>query len=246
MTEDGSSSTSIAAPEVRSIQVDGDNATAEVAYRNPAEQVEQFEMERADGQWRVVLPDSFRLEVGFDAPVVAEIVIDDDCRVPVQDAAASILAWPGNYRITVVDPSGVLDRTEHFLYRVPDAAVTGLDIDPAAIPAVSELELVTVQAAAVGPLKEMMNDCLASGLVGPDCPSGLKGATAAEDARATGDFAVIDRVWSEDGERWLFETGTGSIDVTRGGSAETSEFRYTGVLGAEADGTLTFELGPTG
>ncbi len=233
---------SIAAPEIRSIAVDGDRASAEVAYRTPAEQVDDVDLERVGGQWRVVIPDSWRLDVGFDAPVVAELTIDDDCRVPVEDAHVQALAWPGNYRVAVSDPTGVLERPEQFLYAVPGGGVTGIDGDATALPAVPEIALSTLGARMAPLLEQAFAACVDAAFAGSTCPAGLTGAAPAPGAQPSTDYLFIERVWTDDARTWRFETRPGSVEVVRDGQTTSAEFRFTGTLGTDSAGALTLGL----
>jgi hypothetical protein len=108
---------------------------------------------------------------------------------------------------------------------------------------VSELSLVTVQAETVALFTEMTDDCIASEFTSIDCPAVLTGAVPVDGARQSGDFAVVERIWTDDEKTWLFETGIGSIEVSRDGVIAPVEFRYRGSLDTDSAGTLTVDVG---
>ncbi|MEV7694356.1 hypothetical protein AB0N73_13620 [Microbacterium sp. NPDC089189] len=240
LTADLELDSSIAAPEIDAITVDGDRADAEVTYRLPSEVTEQISLERVDDRWLVVPPEGWRIEVGFDGPTVADVMIEDDCALPVRDGRAESIAWPGNYTMTVVDPSGVTERWEELLYRVPDGQHIGTD-DPAALPAVPELAVNVLQSEIGSLLTAALDDCVASGLTGPTCPPELRGATPTGAAPGTG-YVFLDRVWTDDDETWRFATQPGTLDVVRDGQPVTASFVYQGTLGVDASGELTIAV----
>ncbi|MFG6401888.1 hypothetical protein [Microbacterium sp. P04] len=228
----------MAAPEVIGVEERGDRATAEVSYSSPDEQSETFDLVREEDDWRVELPESFEIAIGFDAPVVAELVVEEDCRIPVEDAKVTVPAWPGTYRIDIVDPTGVLDRWEQMIYSVPGGSAIGLDVDPASLPAVSEGALSVVQGEAASVLSEAMADCVAAGFTGARCPTQLAGATVAPGSEPGGQYSIIDRVWTDDGRQWQFETRSDSVE----GATAPIEFRYRGTLGRTSNGALSAQF----
>jgi hypothetical protein len=232
----------MAAPAVVSVEENGDTATAQVTYSAPSEQSEQFDLVREGEHWLVELPDSFELVIGFDAPVVADLVIDDDCTVPVEDSKTTLRAWPGTYRIDIVDPTGVLGRTEQMLYAVPGASITGVDGDPSSLPAVPEGDLSVLRAESSSLLSTALAECIAADFTAADCPAALVGATPIDGAVPTGEYNTIDRLWTDDGRQWRFETGIGTIETTAGGAAQQVAFSYAGTLGTARDGALTLQF----
>ncbi|NYD65692.1 Rv0361 family membrane protein [Agromyces atrinae] len=231
--------------KVADVTVSGDTATAEVSYYSGGEISESLELTRADGSWRVVLPESYRIALAFDAPVVAEADVNDGlCSVAVVDGAVDMVAWPGNYRIGITDPTGVLERFDEFLYAVPSGEVVGT-VDPLALEAVPEVSLNDVASRADPLLGAAMAACIDSAFTGPTCPAGVIGADAPTGDAAdlvTGQYSWIDRVWTDDGETWRFETRPGSISITTGGTPSVVEFTTTGTLSTDTNGDLVVDV----
>lgn len=231
---------SIAAPEVRSLEVDGDSASVAVDYRSPSPATLHLDMARVDGQWRVELPDDFRIEVAFDGPAVAEIVVDHECRVPVEDGRAELLAWPGLYVLDIEDPTGVVSWNST-LYSVPDQQT--IDGDPLTMPAVPSRALLDIADSARPLLEDAMASCRPFG--GParaDCPGVFSGVTLNEDSRLPALYLDIETVWTDDGAQWRFQTPVATLDVSRDGVPEQIEFRFKGTLDTDSRGELTLDL----
>lgn len=199
MAQDSDRARSIVAPSVDSVAVQGDTATADVSYRAPEPVSTTLNLEKRDGDWAVVLPDDWRLELAFDGPTIADVTVDDTCVLPAGDASTGV-AWPGRYRIAVTDPTGVLQRTESFLIEVPGSGVTGYDGAPSALAAVPDDALDALRAQAAPLLSAERERCLAAAT----CPAGLRGASA--DAPPSAASLTIERVWTDDGRSWRFET----------------------------------------
>lgn len=239
LADDSSTSKAIAAPEVTGLQVNGDSATAEVSYRAPAATTVTLALTRESDTWRITFPDEWRLAVGFDGPTVARVSIDDACDIPFTDGGVDGPAWPGRYQVTVSDPTGVLERSESFLYEVPDGSTTGLDVDPLSLPAVPEDELALVQSEATPLLRAAFEKCADAAFSGSSCPRSLEGVTAAGTSAPSDGYLAIDRLYTDDGESWRFDSGTGSLAVTKDGTPTTIEFHYSGTVSRGADGTLS-------
>lgn len=231
--------------KVGDVTVSGDTARADVSYYSGGEVSETLALTRVDGAWRVTLPDSYRITLAFDAPVVAEAEVNDGlCAVPITDGAADIVAWPGNYRVGITDPTGVLERFDEFLYAVPSGEVVGA-ADPLALEAVPEVSLNDVASRADPLLGEAMTACIESAFTGPTCPAGVIGADAPTGDTAglvTGQYSWIDRVWTDDSATWHFETRPGSISITTGGTPSVVEFTTTGTLSSDTNGDLVVDI----
>ncbi|MCW2164780.1 hypothetical protein B0I12_001915 [Microbacterium hydrothermale] len=239
LADDSSTSKAIAAPEVTGLRVNGDSATAEVSYRAPAATTVTLALTRESDTWRITFPDEWRLAVGFDGPTVARVSIDDACDIPSTDGGVDGPAWPGRYQVTVSDPTGVLERSESFLYEVPDGSTTGLDVDPLSLPAVPEDELALVQSEATPLLRAAFEKCADAAFSGSSCPRSLEGVTAAGTSAPSDGYLAIDRLYTDDGDSWRFDSGTGSLAVTKDGTPTTIEFHYSGTVSRGADGTLS-------
>lgn|GEM_PF-5012162 len=239
LADDSSTSKAIAAPDVTGLQVNGDTATAEVSYRAPAATTVTLALTRESDTWRITFPDEWRLAIGFDGPTVAQVSIDDDCDLPVTDGRVDGPAWPGRYQVTVSDPTRVLERSESFLYEVPDSATTGLDVDPLSLPAVPEDELALVQSEATPLLRAAFEKCADAAFSGSSCPPALEGAAAAGADAPSDGYLAIDRLSTDDGESWGFDSGTGSLAATKDETPSTIEFHYSGTVSRGADGTLS-------
>lgn len=239
LADDSRTSKAIAAPEVTGLQVNGDSATAEVSYRAPAATTVTLALTRESDTWRITFPDEWRLAVGFDGPTVARVSIDDACDIPFTDGGVDGPAWPGRYQVTVSDPTGVLERSESFLYEVPDGSTTGLDVDPLSLPAVPEDELALVQSEATPLLRAAFEKCADAAFSGSSCPRSLEGVTAAGTSAPSDGYLAIDRLYTDDGESWRFDSGTGSLAVAKDGTPTTIQFHYSGTVSRGADGTLS-------
>lgn len=239
LADDSSTSKAIAAPEVTGLQVNGNSATAEVSYRAPAATTVTLALTRESDTWRITFPDEWRLAVGFDGPTVARVSIDDACDIPFTDGGVDGPAWPGRYQVTVSDPTGVLERSESFLYEVPDGSTTGLDVDPLSLPAVPEDELALVQSEATPLLRAAFEKCADAAFSGSSCPRSLEGVTAAGTSAPSDGYLAIDRRYTDDEESWRFDSGTGSLAVTKDGTPTTIEFHYSGTVSRDADGALS-------
>ncbi len=207
--DDANRAPAIAAPSVGSIEVRGDSATAAVSYSAPEAVSTTLELDRRDGSWKVKVPDEWRLVVGFDGPTLAEVRVDDTCVILAGDAPGG-LAWPGRYRVAVADPTGVLQRTENFLLEVPDGGTTGYDGDPSTLAAVPDDALDALRAEAAPLLAAEFDRCAA----GAACPASLREASA--DAPPSAASLTIDRVWTDDGRSWRFETPQNLSPAFRG------------------------------
>lgn len=239
LAQDSSTSKAIAAPEVTELQVNGDTATATVDYQAPSATTITLALTRESDAWRIAFPDEWRLAVGFDGPTVAQVSVDDDCDLPVTDGRVDGPAWPGRYQVKVSDPTGVLERSESFLYEVPEGSTTGLDLDPLSLPAVPEDELALVQSEATPLLRAAFEKCADAAFSGSSCPPALEGAAAVGTDTPSDGYLAIDRLYTDDGESWRFESGTGSLASTNEGTPTTIEFRYTGTVSRDADGALS-------
>lgn len=199
MAQDVDRARSIAAPSVDFVAVQGDTATSDVSYSAPEPVSTTLDLEKRDGDWAVALPDEWRLELAFDGPTIADVTVDDTCVIPASDASVGA-AWPGRYRIAVTDPTGVLQRTESFLIEVPGSGVTGYDGDPSAMAAVPDDALDALRAEAAPLLAIERERCLAAA----PCPAGLRGVSA--DVPPSASSLTIERLWTDDGRSWRFET----------------------------------------
>ncbi len=144
-------------------------------------------------------------------PTVADVSIDGVCKMPLSDGRVDAHAWPGRYQVEVSDPTGVLERSESFLLAVPDGTTTGLNGDPLSLPAGPDGELALVQSEATPLLRAAFGRCAEAGFSGPSCPPELRGVAPIEVAAPSDGYLTIDRLLSEDGASWRFESGTGSL-----------------------------------
>jgi hypothetical protein len=242
--EDAEETARSAPPEVGEVTVTGDTATAEVSYSLGGPQEEVLELTDVSGQWRPALPESYAVTVTFDGPTVAEVVVDDTCRVPVVDGQAHVVVPPGSHDITVVDPTGVLERSEHVIQRVPEQQTIGTD-DLSALEAVPTLGFNLLSGEAGEAFTTALDACLDSALTDPSCPSALAGADPASvQVVAAAPVSVLDRLWTDDGETWRFEAQPGALAVTVDGVPAEVEVTLTGQLARDNTGALVATLDP--
>lgn len=236
-------------PEVGDVTVNGDTATAEVSYTLGGPQEEVLELTEVSGQWRPALPESYAVTVTFDGPTVAEVVVgevvgDNTCRVPVVDGQAHVVVPPGSHDITVVDPTGVLERSEHVVQRVPEQQTIGTD-DLSALEAVPTLGFNLLSGEAGEAFTTALDACLDSDLTDPSCPSALDGADpGSAETVAAAPVSVLDRLWTDDGETWRFEARPGALAVTVDGTPAEVEVTLTGELARDNTGALVATLDP--
>lgn len=200
----------IAAPTVDegSVVEDGDAATVDVQFTSVGVVDTSLALERGADGWLVVLPDSYRLDVVFDEPAVAELRFDirgedSRCAVPASGGTISMSAFPGTYAAHVVDPTGVAD------YGLgQNVKVTG---GGAQEPLAMGAPFSDSQFTALG--TEIYEAVQAGNMVcGPKaapCPLGPSGST---DAAQFANELVVSRVWTDSGERW-------QVDATADGSS---------------------------
>ena len=246
MVADGGDRVGLAAPVVTSVEVDGSSATAEVTYHAFRDVQETLDLDLVDGSWRVEIPESFRISLTFDAPTIAEVVIDDTCTVPVVGASADIVAWPGSYLIEIVDPTGVLgERFDEFLYMGTfDDGAMGTR-DPMTLQAVPDTAFATVSVTAAALLNDAMDTCFASEFTDPSCPAGVVGADAPIDEKnppITVGYVVLDRIWTDDGATWRFETTPATLSVSFDGVPTDVEFTTTGTLSVDNQDELVLTV----
>ncbi|ACZ20316.1 hypothetical protein Sked_03490 [Sanguibacter keddieii DSM 10542] len=231
-------------PEVGDVTVTGDTATAEVRYSLGGPQEEVLELTQVLGRWSPALPESYAVTVTFDGPTVAEVVVDDTCRVPVVDSQAHVVMPPGSHDVTIVDPTGVLERSEHVIQRVPEQQTIGTD-DLSALEAVPTLGFNLLSGEAGEAFVDALDACLDSDLTDPSCPSALAGADPGSvQAVAAAPVAVLDRLWTDDGETWRFEAQPGALAITVDGTPAEVEVTLTGELARDNTGTLVATLDP--
>lgn len=236
-------------PEVGEVTVTGDTATAEVSYTLGGPQEEVLELTEVSGQWRPALPESYAVTVTFDGPTVAEVVVgevvgDDTCRVPVVDGQAHVVVPPGSHDVTIVDPSGVLERSEHVIQRVPEQQTIGTD-DLSALEAVPTLGFNLLSGEAGEAFTTALDACLDSDLTDPSCPSALDGADPGSvETVAAAPVSVLDLLWTDDGETWRFEARPGALAVTVDGVPTEMPVTLTGELTRDNTGTVVATLDP--
>ena len=251
---DDTSRGAITNPDVESVSVDGDTATVEANYFGvPDGDMQQtFTLERADDAWLVVLPDSYRIALEFDAPTIADAEIrritgdadtPDGCQITVSDGAAQTLALPGGYIVAIADRTGVFTPDRH------KSAWVGSEFAPIEVSGVHEGNVYYLSTHVSLDLRNMFVQCIYNDFA-PDttCPDGTEGTTFAGDPLAFheefvgSDAFALDRVWTEDERTWLFTTEPTAIAVVRDGEEVSLDVMYSGRLATDAAGDLEIVL----
>ncbi|MFB2585552.1 hypothetical protein [Herbiconiux liukaitaii] len=244
--EDGQPSPRISPIEVGSVQVadDGATASAEVTYTHDAEVTETVELERSGEEWKVVLPDSYRVAVEFAEPVVAEVEIEE-CAFPMEGTSTEVRVWPGMLQVAWTDPTGVVQGADQVRVLVPsvDAAI----VPTAEFAGIDDSVVERLGLEASADLAQVVSDCVGAGFQGVACPVSLRQDAAAspfafEDFSP--DYRDFARVWTDDGSVWNFETVPGELYGVRDGAPATLPFTLTGTLDRADDGTLEVNVNP--
>lgn len=230
---------------VSDVTESGSTATATVTYGNDV--VQPFTLVRVGANWRVQIPDSFRITVDFASRVVANVTVtrtfvDTPCTLAVTDGSLELFAWPGNYTLSVSDPTGVLSFAENA------SALVFVDDSPGdlTIDAVTDLELqtLTLRAREAGTLQSAFAACVDAGFQSVECPADLiapRGATLVSGPAGT--YTQIARLWTDDDETWRFQTQSDTIVVSDAGAEQSLSFSYTGSLTTDRDGGLVVAIG---
>ena len=223
----------LAAVKIGDVVEDGDTAVAKVSYAVFGEPVsESVELSRQNGEWLVVLPDSYRITVPIEQDVVVEATFEDECTIRPVDGMIEFLALPGAYSVTLDDPSGVFSVSALGFIAVPDAStavyVEGFEvyIDQQDRDIVANLLQVGINDAVIA--------CIEDHFAGSTCPDGIPAGDIGQDITRSPDiypdFARAVEIFSPDGETWHFTTNEAILRIQQGGVLTDAPFSYSGVI----------------
>lgn len=231
--------TSMAAPEVGDVVVNGSTGLAKVEYAAADGDVSlSLELELASDGWRVVLPESFRIRTPVPPATVAQVDIEDACTLRGVDGYFQTIALPGSYSLYLSDPVGVFPKV---LGRaaVPQTAPEAVYFQGFA----PEIERQITSNLLAVQIQDEMFTCIESGFTGTHCPDGLPVADESQDVSRSGDLVsdAIPRadVFSDDGEVWRFESDPLQFRIQVNGVLVDVPFTYTGRVELDSDGDIT-------
>ena len=231
---------SVAGAELGDVVENGDTAIAKFTYAVFGEfTTESLELERVGSEWKIVLPDDYRIEVPLEADVVVEATFEDDCVLRPVDGVLELRALPGYYSVTLRDPSGVFGSSTLGFAAVPDAGtVQYLEGHEQFIePVEREIAANLLQV----PINDALYACIENHFAGGSCPDGLP---AGDEDQAidrpfeliSGDPRAVD-ISSADGETWRFSTNTQTLQIQVSGVLTSVPFTYSGIITVD-DGDL--------
>ena len=239
----------VSRPEVAKATISGEAATVEFSYWLTIdvrdEQVSATHTLVRDGdEWLIEFPEEYRIVGTFPDDVVAEAgftrVTDPsdtelECVGSPVDGVYEVMALPGRYIAIASDPSDVFYQSDAFVWiTVYDGAESG---QPLELPYEDPNGINIVRAQVRDELNLYVERCVASGLTGPDCPSGIP---APEGLVSTTDRLQLDNItlFSDDGETWRFRASGQSFLFERNGAIEDHEMYYTGTVTHDYDNEL--------
>jgi hypothetical protein len=252
----GALSGGIGGAEAGDATTDGDTATVEFSYSvatttgGAVEASGTHTLVRADGGWRIELPDDYRITAALPSGVVAEASVGGTaenagaCAANVLGGELDIVALPGSYDLDVGDPTGVFGSAVSTTTEVVVADGRDSRVEVDYIDDSAREQAATEIRNALIPLVE---DCAASDFAASSCPVGLPEPDAAvtlaerPSDRFT-DFPRVAGISSDDGRTWRFTAGGESFAFLRGGVPETFPMEYSGAVTAADDGTLQLVL----
>lgn len=240
--------TLIAAPEVGDVVVNGSTGIAKVEYVPSLERVPvslTLELRFTSGEWKIVLPESFRIRTPAPPETVVQADIEEACTLRPVDGYFETIALPGTYSIYLSDPIGLFYRVlgwSSVPQTSPDAGAEYMAGDEFASDVEREItsNLLAVQ------IQDAMFACIESGFTGTHCPEGLPAADESQDVSRPDDLVThaVPRsdVFSEDGETWRFESDPLQFRIQVNGALVDVPFTYTGVVTLNNDGDITAQF----
>lgn len=224
----------IAAAEVGDVSIDGDTAAVDFTYSvvSGSEEIKvtgTHTMVRDGSEWRIEVPESYRIRASVADDVVAQLSIrsglDEVCAEP--GNSIDIFAFPGNYDLAVSDPSGLFDNSDA---RASAIVTDDGEAESHAVSFISEGEREQLAIDIRNVLIDSINDCASSSFVDADCPDGLPevGGSITVGVTKFTDFPPSIEVTSEDGAAWRFTASGSSFVFARDGVEETVPMVYSG------------------
>lgn len=228
-------------PSVGTVVVDGDTATADITYSmivtSTVEEITgTHTLVRSEGEWRIELPESYRIQTVFEDGVVGQAglmyfstgsgVRSECVSAPVR-GAWELFALPGRYEVITSDPTEVFFNSSYVTF------VSVYDTDEPAEPTLLEYIQDDERDFAAAQVRDILNQridsCVASNLSNADCPRGIP---TPEGLVSISDHLGIDGIefYSDNGIEWRYRASGEDFLFERNGTIETSEIYYAGVV----------------
>lgn len=200
-----------------------------------------LDMQRSGGEWRVQVPADWRLEVDFDSPTVIEASVGDCVLEADGSSGTSTLTWPILHSISLTDPTGVVRNAGSELVSVPEQTA-------ASLPGVPETAVELLDGAVARALWDQWLACGESAIIGtqiaPSCGLSVEQDATNVITEIDGpESTEVERLWTEDGDLWRFESEelTARFEYESGMESYQS-FRYTGTLDTTSSGEMVVTL----
>lgn len=257
----------IASPMVLSVKATEMEATAAVTYQielgnhydGPKRVAVSLSVEKRGDDWLVILPESYQVSFEADSRLVAvasiQLVTDPDagsdqtpvtypkCDVRMGDAKVFTPALPGDYRVTLTDPTGMVTYGFQGDLVVSGGGVVNSGVVGVSMPG----EYTPLWNAVSDSLWEQLMGCATTQSERPDvCLADFDGADLidedglvfSDESRVFFFFKGIDRLWTEDGETWRFATSPQDMPLSRDGVIFALGRTYSGHFKFEDDGQV--------
>ena len=238
--------TSIGGPEVGDVVVNGSTGIAKVEFIQGGDDVSlSLELQLTSGEWKIVLPESFRIRTPAPPETVVQADIEEACTLRPVDGYFETIALPGLYSVYLSDPIGVFSQETLSWSRVPQTSPdAGADVALDAFASDVEREIASNLLAVQ--VQDAVFTCIESGFTDTRCPDSLPVADESQDLSRPGDLvsesAPRSTVFSDDGKTWRFETDPSQFRIQVNGALVDVPFTYTGSVTLNNDGDITAQF----